>query len=220
MPTLTDPVRRFLDLYTLSPNWERDSAYSYYDRQQARMMSRAESNFLTVGSVAGAFCALSPNNSEKITYLALDRCINTHIQFRWSTIGELVRNCKVPAYPAAKRKAFLILNGGDPDILLAGVKTNSFWHNTIDPDDSRWVTIDGHMHNVWRGKVERMTRSGMSMGRYVEVANDLRTAAAICKWPAPRFQSLLWCSWKRTNGILYSPQMEFEFDCIGEVSHG
>jgi hypothetical protein len=198
-----DP-ENFRAVYEQSTEWECRSGFVYYEGQFKRCEIRALENDLPIKSVVGAFCALSPNNSEKNTYKSLDACI----AFR---LGRPTR-LTVSAYQANFKKAMSILHGEDPLNVLGGSKVVSFYHNTMNPDDSKYVTIDGHMVSVYQGERLRMKRvAGISSKDYDVISNGLRVVAETLEIPAPRLQSILWITWKRMNRILWNPQLDFNF---------
>lgn len=48
------------------------------------------------------------------------------------------------------RKAEWILEGKDIELCLGGLKTINFFRNILDPTDKQWVTIDGHIHWMYK----------------------------------------------------------------------
>jgi hypothetical protein len=96
--------------------------------------------------------------------------------------------------------------------VLCGQKVVSFFYNTLDPDDSTHVTIDGHMYNAYNGRRVRLVQTRkLSPKLYKAIAEDIRSVAATFGVPAPRFQSVLWLVWKRTHRILWTPQLSFDW---------
>lgn len=48
------------------------------------------------------------------------------------------------------KKAEWILEGRDIELCLGGLKTINFYRNILDPTDKQWVTIDGHIHWMYK----------------------------------------------------------------------
>jgi hypothetical protein len=183
--------------------WEWKQGISYYDRQWDRLMNVARAHKIDVGRVVAAFCILSPNNSEKVTYRALGDCIAI-------TQGE---TRTVSAFGRNRVKALQVLKHGHVDTLLSGPKVTAFYHNTLDPDDDTWVTVDGHIYSAYVGERMRMTEARIRMRgkEYQEAADAIRECAGKYNLSAPRFQSTIWLVWKRIHRVLWSPQFRFEF---------
>lgn len=197
-------VSNIWKVYLEATPWERQDGHAYYDEQRWRMQSRTRPG-ITLEMVTAAFCALSPNSSESGNYHALDTCIDI-------ATGGLPPDSKVRAYGTNTAKALRILRGEYILDVLSGLKVTSFYYNTIDPDDSRHVTIDGHMLSVWVGQRLVLKREAeIRSQEYPAICNDYRQAAKDADTSAPRFQATVWLTWKRLNRILYNPQLKFDY---------
>ena len=183
-------------VWEASRDWERRDGFSYYDRQRNKLAVYADKYGVQLARVVGAFAALSPNNSETSTYIALSTCLRI-------ASGELPATASVRAYGKSKDKALAILTEGKLDV-LTGMKTRSFYLNTLFPDDSSAVTVDGHMVGVWLGHpvLMKSREASLNSKQYTAIAADIRSVAEWTKLPAPRVQATLWLTWKRLNGIL------------------
>lgn len=198
---MKDNIRRVIEGAT---EWELQWGHSYYDRQRGRLFAIARQSGLIPSHVVGAFAALSPNNSEKNTYIALDAAIRTLKSGRLAP-----RFC---GFPANREKALLILGGSRPEDVLSGPKITAFYHNTMDPDDETYITIDGHMLNMCRAEVKPLTKTRkFSSALYATAADAIRGVAAEYEMKGPRFQAILWITWKRMHRILWSPQLTFDW---------
>ncbi len=190
-----------LNVYQQATDWEKRQGNSYYDRQRGRILTTTR-NYPLDHSV-GAFCALSPNNSEKITYRDLIVCSKI-------ADGLIPEGTKTGAYPVNKAKALRILRGEHPLEVLGGRKVLAFYHNTLNPLNSEHVTIDGHIFSVWKGtryRVLQVPHIGIRL--YAEIAADIRVAADQSGVSAPQFQATIWLTWKRLHRVLYNPQLDF-----------
>lgn len=197
-------IDNLLHVYSRSLPYERDDGYNYYELQRSRMQSRATTNHLSLETVTAAFCALSPNNNEATNYFALDTCLQIYH-------GKLPDSHPVVSYGSNKAKALAILRGADIDSTLRGQKVYSFYRNTLEPDNDQWVTIDGHMHGAWIGKRLILRRNAeIKRTNYPVIVDGFRQAARQVNLSAPRFQAILWLTWKRLHRILWAPpQLSF-----------
>lgn len=207
MHFLSPGSARLLSLWDRATAFERQEGSIYYPRQRERILKLA--NDLGAESElykpwVAAFAALSPNNSEKTTYIALALCIRIHL-------GELPLAHPVPSYPRNKAKALRVLKGEDPLSVLKGRKVLSFYDNTFDPYYSERVTLDGHMKNAWAGTLRVMKKAVISQSQYNEISYDMRRVAFLVGVPCSGFQATLWIAHKRVNNILWNAQTAFEF---------
>lgn len=198
--------QNLIDLYEQSDAIERQTGMAYYDRQRERLAAWADGGRLPLRAVIGAFVALSPNTSEAQNYKSLDRCIKI-------VNGQLPPESKIVGYPLNRQKALYILRGAEPEIILGGLKVRAFFFNTLDPDDSRQVTVDGHMLGAWCKTRLVLRRNAQIHGKreYAAIVEDFQKASSCYNIPAPRFQAILWLAWKRINRILYTSQLKFDW---------
>ncbi len=203
-----DGIRNLITVYNQVRPWEKTDGYAYYDTQRLKLQSIANKYEIQLDRCVGAFAALSPNNSEKNTYIALATCIQI-------ALGKLPETTSVVAYPNSREKALKILRTGNIE-LLQGPKTKAFYWNTLEPDNSSYVTVDGHMVGCWNGKVATMKSraSVINATQYTSIANDIRSVATCAGIPAPRMQSVLWIVWKRLHGILVRQAMTTQQTCL------
>jgi hypothetical protein len=203
-------TENILTVWSQSLLWERLDGAAYYDRQRRAITTLARSYSYTQQQGVAVFAALSPNNDEAGTYRAAEVCMKIGR-------GRLSADYPVQGYPANKAKALRILLGMPPLEVLSGPKVLAFFHNTMQPDNGEWVTVDGHMVGVWRGhrhllrgvrgadRPDGMTGAEISKAEYAAAAEDFRTAAGEVGLSAPRFQAVLWLAWKRIHRIRYTP---------------
>lgn len=204
----------FIRVYNLSLPVEREIGSEYYVRQRAKMMIRVNksktgntTNF-TLPQVVGAFVVLSPNNAESTNYRALDICIQI-------VLGILPESTKVPAYGLNKQKALAILRGdNDPLNIVKGQKVTAFYHNTLNPDNSDHLTIDGHMLGCWMGKRIQLRGEGdIPAMEYELICSHLKLAATWTPYTPLQLQAILWLTWKRLHNILpYDPQLSLDWE--------
>lgn len=198
-----------IQVYRQARNWELQEGAEYYHRQRARLARRAVDAGLSLQPIAAAFAALSPNNTEKTTYIGLDTCLDI-------VAGRLPEDSKVTAYGRNRTKAMAILRGASIEDTLSGLKVNAFYQNTINPLNDNFITIDGHMLGAWVGKRLVLKRGAQikNAAEYHLISSDFRSAAQQCNLPAITFQATLWLTWKRLNKVNWSEQTCFSW--VGE----
>jgi hypothetical protein len=195
-----------LRVFTQARPWELIDGQQYYDRQRMKLERRADGAALPLTAVVAAFCALSPNNSEKSTYRALDTCLGI-------VDGRFPEHTKVISYTPNRTKALALLRGAPIKDTLRGRKVTAFYHNTLDSRDNRWVTVDGHMLGAWCAQRLVLRREALvKASEYPIISDHFRSAAECYKLPAPQFQATLWLVWKRINRILWNGQMCFSWE--------
>ena len=158
---------------------------------------------------AAVFAALSPNND----YWGNLR--NTDDLLAAAAAGKPIESVKVSTYGNNKRKAWRIAHGEDPDKLIVALKTSNFFHNIAEPKDPRWITIDGHMYNIWWGKRAPIQSKNPAV-RVVKVdrSNYQIIAAGVSAFGQAKgfipseMQSILWQTWRRVNSIRTPAQQE------------
>lgn len=208
-----DNLKRVMDL--VKP-WELELARGYYQFQLAKILRTVDRALfgsgytITKRACVASFCALSPNNSEKINYIALARAAQIHA-------GIIPPESKVPAYPDAKNKALSLMRGTDPYEVLKGRKTRAFYENTINPRDPSYVTIDGHVYSAWVGERLTMKQPYISPKLYDLASQDVRTLAEKQYELTTTVQAAIWLAWKRTNNVLFDPQIDLLMDDLEGV---
>jgi hypothetical protein len=203
-------VVNLLKCWEASTEWERSDGLRYYVEQRCRIASQSSCmGFDNLMIAIAAFVALSPNNDEDGNYRDLRTCLRA-----WQETNLDPSGCS--SYPKNVDKAMRLLYGETyPEQELRGRKTLSFYHNTIDPTDPHWVTIDGHMVSTWLGRrvllrrrTDKNIESAEINGRiYKQISDDVRTAAKKVRVIPCQFQSTVWLTWKRLHNIRYKPQL-------------
>jgi len=173
-------------------------AYRNYNQ-----LFRSIASYFNVGFVqtVAAAVSLSPNND----YMGNLRSLVTVILAVKGKIS--IKNVKTSTYHHCAARAYNYLTG-EYDFVLetTGPKIYNFYCNILIPEDPRFVTIDGHMHNVWIGKKRTMHDSMMSAKKYNQIAEDFKKFARRKKIIPNQLQAILWFTWKRINMIRYNPQ--------------
>lgn len=192
-------------VYLSSTLAEKRLGFSYYEQQYSNLESFAICGNYPVDRIIAAFAALSPNNQESTNYKALASCIAI-------ARGIIPSDAPVIAFNSAKHKALTLLM--DPRMpieeILQGPKTYAFYRNTLDPDNDKYMTIDGHMYNIWANQVINLQDVDFPPNMYAKVSRDFKFEAVLHTISPARFQSILWLTWKRIHNIVSSDQLSFE----------
>lgn len=116
------------------PN-ELDSGKVWYSEAHAYAVSLSEEFGIELSKVCGVIASLSPLKewglNKRITKQFLQGKRNVHTKLQ-------------------VRKAEWILEGKDIETCLGGLKTINFYRNILNPIDKSWVTIDSHMHWMYK----------------------------------------------------------------------
>ena len=88
-----------------------------------------------------------------------------------------------------------------------GPKTTAFYHNILDPTDSAYITIDGHMYSIWAGKRMTMKSVAWAHFNYKQVELDFKRCAFRIGILPCQLQSVLWFAWKRIHRVVFDGQL-------------
>lgn len=206
-PTTADPLSGLLNIercLNLADEEDWEQGVRYYEHFRSRVI--AAGHWVDARSACGVYAALSPNNSEESCMRDTANLCAAYVQGRFEA-------CSVHTYGKNKAKAGRILQGEDPDIVLRGIKTKNFFHNVFEPSDARYVTIDGHMVNIWNNRRVPLDFAGINNREYRMIAEGVMLFARMlarrpgCSNFSPcNLQSILWLTWRRVHKILYKPQ--------------
>ena len=156
---------------------------------------------------AAVFAALSPNNDYHGNLRDTGKLLAA------AQAGHRITDFTVSTYGPNKQKAWRIAHGESPHELIVALKTMNFFHNVDDPTDPNFVTIDGHMFNVFHG-VRRPIQSRNNKNRvvkvtrwdYVEIAAAVKTFADNYALLPCQMQAILWQVWRKIHSIRRSNQ--------------
>lgn len=197
-------VENLAKMYALADATDLAEGRLAYVRYNSVMRSIAERYNFDLEKAVAVFCSTSPNND--------------YINNLRSTISILDGiNRKIPedrivisTYNHCRKRAYSYATGA-ADFLgrTMGPKIFNFYHNILSPDDSRFVTIDGHMCAAWRGKKLTM-KEALVRGRreYLEIANGCKLLATVAGILPNQFQAVVWFARKRTLKIKYNGQLD------------
>ena len=174
-------------------------AYANYNKTLRMMASAYGTGFV---QTVAAFVALSPNND----YMGNIRSLKTLI-IGWKA-GNRIEDLSISTYNACKIRAWAYLRG-ERDFLMdtRGPKTRAFYHNILAPTDTKHVTIDGHMMNIYIGEVRPLVEVARIRIPYDKISAEFKIVARKNGLIPSQLQAMLWFTWKRINKIVYSPQL-------------
>jgi hypothetical protein len=192
-----------------------EEALGAYYRYNQIMREMSTTYGLSVEIVAAVFSALSPNND----YIGNLRDARKLLQFSRDPMLT-IDDFKVSTYGHNKRKAWAVSRGAlPPEEAFPSRKTYNFWKNTVDPSNPHFVTIDGHMFHASRGQKGNVVGSRKANGRtsgalvnektYDEISDHVKRIAKVVDLIPNQVQAVIWLTYKRIHGKLYSKQTEF-----------
>lgn len=195
-------IKNIARVYSLVDAVDRDEGMQSYARYNATLHRFAEHFGFGFVQVVAAFASLSPNNDYTNNVRSLVSLMAGIKK------GLVLKQIKVSTYNHCRDRAYDILVG-EKDFLaeVRGPKIRSFYMNIINPMDGRFVTIDGHMYSLWRGRRFRMKEVALGKFDYTRVARDFKLFARQQRLIPNQLQAMLWFTWKRIHNVKYDPQM-------------
>lgn len=187
------PVERLVEL------WEESREDGlYYWRLREELERWGKDVGLSVTTMATAFAALSPNNSEKLTFQALAGCIR-----EWRN-GSSAAWARVPGYGLNRKKAMRILGG--EGMVLKGLKVTAFMSNIVRPWSWERVTVDGHMGSAMVGRkmsMKEVVVLGLHKPTIYHAAEEVVREAArrVGARDVSAFQAAVWLEWRRKHRV-------------------
>lgn len=188
-PTTRTAMRRLRNIYEAAPDDVRSAGMAWYSNVHDAAQKAAKEHGRSTRQAAGVVSAVSPNMDwERNNINAFDELDELASRRGWDVIrrsaateGGRTREAKDVlrglSLSAADDNALLradrIWNGGeDPDEVLvrkSAPKTNSFYHNILEPHKAEHVTVDGRHADII---ADAMRPWGM--GRGISSANSTR----------------------------------------------
>jgi hypothetical protein len=178
-----------------------------YDRYHLVMAKLADKFDVPIARVIAAFVSLSPNSDYYGNLRSTVSCLDGF------KLGKPWPDIVVSTYGHCKIRAMNYI-AGHRDFLTEtkGPKITSFYHNVLNPNDTRWVTVDGHMSCIWSGRNATMKESLISAKVYREI-RDATRALAFRNYMRPcQMQAVLWFTRKRLAKVVYDPQLKLFAD--------
>lgn len=173
-----------------------------YERYHELMRGFADMYGFSLSGVIAAFVSLSPNSD----YYGNLRSLASVLQGLRDGVPH--DQITVSTYNHCKHRAIAYLLGHAEFLTnTTGPKIKSFYHNVLNPWDQRWVTIDGHMVNIWLDTNKPMKESLISKRTYVEIADAVKHLAFQQFMIPCQYQAVCWFARKRLFNVVYSAQL-------------
>lgn len=151
--------------------------------------------------VVAAFCALSPN-SDYVGNLRSTVSVLAGIK-----AGIPENKIAVATYHHCRKRAYAYATGAASYLdTVRGPKITNFYHNLMDPKDTRWVTIDGHMVAIWRDDRATMKDSLVRRKEYQTIKGAVQRVAFKHHLIPNQLQATLWFTRKRLLRIKFKQQ--------------
>jgi hypothetical protein len=172
-----------------------------YQRYHDVMADIADTYRYSLERVVAVFVALSPNSDYKgnlRSTVSVLHGLNLGIEHH-NIVVSTYNHCKLRAINYATDKHLFLGQ-------VKGPKITNFYHNILNPSDTRWVTIDGHMSAIWQGRDLTMKEAIIRRSMYNRIAHDVKTFAFKNFILPNQMQAILWFTRKRTAKVRYNPQ--------------
>jgi hypothetical protein len=184
-------------MFALADGDDLAEARLSYGRYHQVMRDLAELYGFPVERAAAAFCALSPNN-DYVGNLRSVVSLLYGVRHGWP-LDEIqcstYRHCLARAHDYVTGAAGFLAE-------TEGRKIRSFYRNILNPDDPRYVTVDGHVCAAWRG--ERLTmKEALVKGdrEYDRIEGAVMALACRAGMLPNQYQAAIWFTRKRVFNI-------------------
>lgn len=225
--TLKPSTRNITRVFRLATDGDRAAGHGWYARARDLAEKLAFENDDSEGwedrvrKAAGVIAALSPRLSwrKNVEYAQLAYMIYNQVKaatpatvFADGGTAEAYFAGMIPTLNANARKAFRILNGGDPEDVLGGPKVRAFYFTIVNPTDPRAVVVDRHAASIAVNVPLSDAEIGKVLGRkaaYDGLSELYRRAARIISrelgevWTPAQVQAVTWTYWRRERAAAY-----------------
>jgi hypothetical protein len=198
------------EAYSKADNIDYESGRVAYYKYQTLMNALAKKFGCTTEQATAVFVSTSPNNDYKNNLRS-----TISILHGWKNdIPE--HKIKISTYNHCRARALTFLNGKDFLKSTKGPKISSFFKNIVNPEDeTKPVTVDGHMVGAWAGKKILMKDAAVGQFDYKQIAQAVRELADNAGiWPC-QFQAIIWFTWKRIHRAVYDQNLDLFGDHWG-----
>lgn len=192
-------LKKFFDSADHDDQYEGSLAYLRYNEL---MRGFADLYGFPLPRVVAAFVSLSPNNDYYGNLRSLASCLDGLKR------GLHSDEITISTYKHCRTRAISYLMGlHDFESNTTGPKILAFYNNIVNPWDTRWVTVDGHMVGAWLDMPITMKEGLLSKRRYDEIAEAVRELAIYYVMLPCQFQATVWFVRKRLLNIRYDAQL-------------
>lgn len=196
----------------LADDIDRNEGLLAYARYNELLRAVATKYGFSIEAVIAVFVSLSPNsdyNGNLRSMVSVLEGLNNGLDATDITVSTY-GHCKIRAIEyATGRRNFLAETKGP--------KITNFYHNCLDPLDTRWVTIDGHMSAIWQGKAMTMREGLIPLRTYREIAAAVKAIAFYHHLIPNQLQAILWFTRKRLFRVKFDPQGDLIDHANGDV---
>jgi len=207
------PMENLVNWWNTSSQMDRDYGKTAYHGYKFDIMKILPTRSMDVG--CAVFALLSPNNDYNGNVDSMRKVVAAHRR------GIPAREIEgLTCYRACAERAYRVLDCEPIDNVFGknANKTYNFYRNILDPEDPRFVTIDGHMYNLWRGEITTLKEVAVHFKpkQYKVIADDFKAFARALDIPPSQLQATLWWIWKRVNRIRFDYQIDLPLE-LAEV---
>lgn len=174
-----------------------------YSRYNTLLQEIADYYGFGVEQTIAAFAALSPNNDylgNLRSLVSLLVGINAHCDCNDITVSTY-KACRNRAYAYATNRVSFTDT-------VRGSKIRAFYFNILNPQDRRFVTIDGHMAAAYRANNGTMKENLVKRGEYSRIADTVKRLARREGLIPNQVQATIWFTRKRLLNIKYDAQLD------------
>lgn len=199
------------DYFRLADTVDMDEGMVAYERYNMVMRRLAEKYGTSIDRVCAAFCSLSPNSDYH------GNLRSTVSVLEGVNKGLTAPDIIVSTYGHCKQRALAYARG---DLLFenntTGPKILNFYFNILKPRSQSFVTIDGHMAAMWKGRPDAtMKDSLISKREYHDIAHAVKSFAFRNYILPNQMQAILWFTRKRLLNVKYETA---QFDLFGDAT--
>lgn len=204
-------TRHLRKMYEQADDIDRTEGALAYRRYHQVIQMFADRYDAPFDRTLAAFVALSPNSDYFGNLRSLASVLQAH-QKRHPQ-----EQATVSTYNHCRARAWGYLTGETRFLdTVKGPKIRAFYHNILDPDCPKHVTIDGHMVCAYRGVELTMKEVLIRGGEYKRIADRTKRLARDLGLLPNQLQAIIWFARKRTRQIKYEPQLDM-FRDTGDV---
>lgn len=193
-------------LFGLADADDRREGRLAYERYHQTMCLFAEHYDFPLERVVAAFVSLSPNSDYHGNLRSLASVL------RGIRTGLSVGNITVSTYKHCRDRAYHFALGEPFETPGRGPKITAFYNNILNPDDDRFVTIDGHIALAYAGLKGTMKDAKVGDRLYREITQVVKHLAFREHLVPCEMQAILWFARKRLLAIKYEPQLSLFAD--------
>lgn len=207
--SVTKGMYRLKLWYELASDLDHEYGLDAYNMYQRDIDAIGLVGLATLQEKIAAFALLSPNND----YGGNLRCLR--IVLEGHRDGIPVERLKgLTTYRACAKRAYRVLDGIDWVFSPYAKKTYNFYQNIWQPNNPEYVTIDGHMYNLWKGERNLLKSVAVKFRakEYEEIAQGFRIVAKEVGLLPNQLQATLWWCYKRMLGIRFDYQMDLDLE--------